>query len=49
MLGAADLQKVITHQNLSQTFKYIDTDGSQKISMEELKARLGDHLDASQY
>lgn len=48
-MGAVDLRKVITHQNLSQTFRYIDTDGSQKIEMDELQARLGDHLDASQY
>jgi Ca2+-binding EF-hand superfamily protein len=48
-LGATDLRKVITHQNISQTFKYIDTDNSEKISMAELQARLGDHLDATQY
>ena len=33
VLGATDLRKVITHQNIAQTFRYIDTDGSKSISM----------------
>lgn len=45
VMGAIDLRKVITHHNLIKAFKYIDTDDSQKISMLELQARLGDHLD----
>ena len=49
VLGATDLRSVITHQNISQTFRYIDSDNSQKISMAELQARLGDHLETNQY
>ena len=40
---------MITHQNIAKTFQYIDTDNSEAISMKELQARLGDHLDENQY
>jgi len=43
------LKKVLTKENISKAFRYIDTDQSGKLSMNELQAKLGDHLDESQY
>lgn len=43
------MKKVITSDNIKKTFHYIDTDRSGKLSMTELQAKLGDHLDESQY
>jgi hypothetical protein len=33
VLGATDLRKVLTQENISKTFQYIDTDNSQQLSM----------------
>ena len=45
ILGATDLRKVFTHTNITKAFRYIDSDNSEKLSMTELQAKLGDHID----
>jgi calcium-dependent protein kinase len=45
IIASSDLKGLLSADNIGRTFAFIDTDGSGKLSAEELKARLGDHLE----
>jgi Ca2+-binding EF-hand superfamily protein len=49
VLASTNLKEVLEDKNLEKTFRYIDTDGSNGISMNELKNRLGDHISDKNY
>ena len=49
VLASTNLKQVLKESNLEKAFRYIDTDGSNGISINELKNRLGDHISQKSY
>jgi Ca2+-binding EF-hand superfamily protein len=49
VVAACDLREVLTPANIEQTFDFIDTDRSGGLSLPELRARLGGHIEDEYY
>ncbi len=43
------MKKIITDQNLESTFRMLDSDGSNRLSAQELKAHLGGQVSETYY
>ncbi len=48
-MAAADIEKILTDENLEKTFVMIDTDKSAKLSVNEIKAKLGGEISEAYY